>query len=247
MPQRAADVSTTIIRDKNDLSTQNAKKVEKRFSVDLDDISDFDIDNFDLSLYNKIPLSMQERNRLWSEAMKWDGRTRNVLMSRTLSNEYTYLYILDENNKLHVYKKSKMINIHERGNIYDKQSREKLNTAMQSVRDEQTKDSGNIGFERGSTRTADTSNNQQIQQERERYGGRYLQDGVYTDRSKERKSIVYFDDGKNERYSLDVETAEEEPSNRIARIQRVTEEQEPKTKKAKRINRMKTLDKIGKK
>ena len=38
---------------------------------------------------------------------------------------------------------------------------------------------------------------------------------------------------QDERYSLDVETAEEEPSNRIARIQRVTEEQEPKTAREK--------------
>ena len=54
-------------------------------------------------------------------------------------------------------------------------------------------------------------------------------------RSNQAKDIFNFNPTKNEdiRYSLDVEAAEEEPSTRIARIQRVTEEQEPKTAREK--------------
>ncbi len=83
------------------------------------------IDNFDISWYNEIKIPAVELSRLQSEVMTWDNQHHNELRRRTLSNGYTYVYLLDETGIVHVFDRTKSTNIHERRGEYDNTSREK--------------------------------------------------------------------------------------------------------------------------
>ena len=84
-----------------------------------------DIDSFDISWYNEIELPADEYNKLQSEVMTWDNRHRNELRRRTLSNGYTYAYLLDGLGIVHVFGRMELTNIHERRGEYDNASGEK--------------------------------------------------------------------------------------------------------------------------
>ena len=188
--------STSIIRENSEKSTENAKKDKKRFSLD--------IDSFDSLLYNEIQLSTEERNRLQSEVLTWDANKRNVLTTRTLSNEYTYRYMLDNDGEIHVYEK-KAINIHERGNQYDKQNRERPDTAFESVRIGQRNDRGNFNsLQNGrNSGTTDSRDDRPLRSERRSERAGYSKNVNDVDGVQERKRIVYFD--ADERFSIDVD------------------------------------------
>ena len=198
---------STTIDSTNSISEKNEEvnSFDKNSSKNSDERFFIDVDNFDPLLYNEIQLPSQEHNRLWSETMKWDEKKRNVLTSRTLSNGYTYRYILDSNDELHVYEKEKLINIHERGNEYDKQNREKLNTAVQGVWAEQAKNNRDNNLEPNgrNSGTVDTGNNRPVRSKGRGDGGRYSKNVNDVDLHQERKGTVYYD-SENARYSLDV-------------------------------------------
>ncbi len=84
-----------------------------------------DIDSFDISWYNEIEIPSDELNRLQSEVMTWDNQHRNGLRKRTLSNGYTYVFLLDKTGIVHVFGRTKSTNIHERRGEYDNASGEK--------------------------------------------------------------------------------------------------------------------------
>ena len=169
-----------------------------------------DVDNFDPIGYTEITLPTQERNRVQSEALKWSNK-RNVPLKVSLANEYTYLCMLDENGEIHIFRKGKTGNIHERGNEYVNQNRKELDNVVEIVRTEQGVNAANNVTNRREARATDTSNNRQVRQEWERDGRGYRQDGVYADRTKERKGIVYYDsesDVKSTQKNLTEEQAE---------------------------------------
>ena len=72
-----------------------------------------DVDNLDISQYNEIHLNYAEQARIQSEALTWDAKHRNVPRIRTLSNEITYLYVIDDDGIVHVYSAEKSKNIHD--------------------------------------------------------------------------------------------------------------------------------------
>lgn len=167
-----------------------------------------DVDNFDPIGYTEIALPTQERNRVQSEALKWSNK-RNVPLKVSLANEYTYLCMLDEDGEIHIFRKEKTGNIHERGNEYVNQNRKGLDNAVEIVRAEQGVNAANNVSNRREARATDTNNNRQVRQEGERYGRGYRQDGVYADRTQERKGIVYYDSESDvkstSRASIDVD------------------------------------------
>lgn len=121
--------------DKNNISWQTYKgentrsKILKdldnaRFSIKIGGENVGLIDNFDLSSYNEITVSDEEMARLSSEALKWDGRERNVIKTRTLSNGYSYVYLLDEDSNIHIFEREIAENIHEEKE-YVNQNKEK--------------------------------------------------------------------------------------------------------------------------
>ena len=163
-----------------------------------------DVDNFDQIGYTEITLPAQERNRVQSEALKWSNK-QDVPLKVSLANEYTYLCMLDEDGEIHIFRKEKTDNIHEDRSYYANQNKERLNKAVQGVRFERGINNANNRFDQNGRNqgTADTSDNRQVRPEGQSDGRGYRQDGVYADRTKERKGIVYYD--SEGRYSLDTE------------------------------------------
>ena len=178
-----------------------------------------DVDNFDPIGYTEITLPAQERNRVQSEALKWDGTERNKLMQKTLSNGYTYWYTLDTDNEIHIYEKSQLENIHEVRSSYANKNARRFDRVIEIQRNERglnSRDNGNNKNGRNQG-TVDTSNNRKIRPEGQSDGRRYQQDGVYAERTKERKGIVYYD--SEGRYSLDTEL----DNKTTARVQAVSD------------------------
>ena len=172
-------------------------KGESRLSVD--------VDKFNVSLYNEITLSAQERNRVQSAMMTWKY-TINAPNYVNLSNGYTYLAKLDEDGEVHIYEKVLSKNIHQKGDAYDRQTRRKFNNVVQIVRNEQGSNNRSINLDKNGrdSETVDTSNNRQVRSKRDRNGRGYLQNDNDVSSTQERKGIVYFDASQEEDRRLSV-------------------------------------------
>lgn len=102
--------------------------LQKNTALDLTNI-----DTADYLRYNETKLNSSEQARIQSEALIWDAKHRNELISRTLSNDITYRYVIDDDGIVRVVEKYKAVNIHERGNIYDNKNRRGLNRVVESL------------------------------------------------------------------------------------------------------------------
>ena len=93
-----------------------------------------DVEIADVLWYNEITLSSTEYARLHSEALTWGPNIRNKLTSRTLSNGISYLYVLDSDAMLHVYRKKKTSNFHKRREFYDQRNRKRFDMDFKELR-----------------------------------------------------------------------------------------------------------------
>ncbi len=126
-----------------------------------------DIDNFDFLLYNEIKLNAQEYARIESEALTWDSKHRNELRTRTLSNEITYRYVIDNDGIVHVFEREISTNIHDKGEYYANGNRQESDRLIEKLRSRQRNHSSNIGISKDGRDkgAANTGDNLQVQAE----------------------------------------------------------------------------------
>ena len=138
---------TSIIQKALNVKVEKQKTAKKpegissnsdiRFALPEDDgAAEYALENEDISWYNEIKIPYQERTALQSEALTWDGTTRNVLRRRTLSSGITYRYVIDDEGIVHCFGKEKSQNIHEWRTKYGNQDTERLDTVAESLRSE---------------------------------------------------------------------------------------------------------------
>lgn len=125
----------------------NVIPLSKRFNAENKDIrwqlNDFLLDRGSLGWYNEIKLTSIERERIQSEALTWDAKNRNVVKTRTLSNEISYRYFIDDDGIIHVIGKKLSINIHEWRNKYGDRNTEQPDRFVEELGYRQRNNSSN--------------------------------------------------------------------------------------------------------
>ena len=102
-----------------------------------------------------------------SEALTWDAGKRNQLITRTLSNNCTYHYVIDDEGIVHIYSKEKATNIHEMGEDYGNTDTTQLDMVTKKLRTGQGRNSGNSNLVQNgrNPRAVDTEYNNSLRRE----------------------------------------------------------------------------------
>ena len=119
-----------------------------------------------------------------SEALKWDARKRNVILSKTI-NYYEYFYFIDDESIVHVIKKRKAINIHEWRSNYDNSNGTRLNAIVKELGDRQRASRSNsyLDGNRRKSRRIDSMDLREVQRKGDSDGAGRVQDGIDNRRS----------------------------------------------------------------
>ena len=155
------------------------------------------IEKTNISWYSEIKLNAAEYSRIQSEVLTWDAKYMNVLRSRTLSNEITYRYIIDDDGIAHVVGRERAKNIHEKRNTYDNEDRSRLDQVAEGLRPGQRNDSSDIDTVQNGRKQAenDRSDNRTVRQNRGSDGGIYSEGRAVPYRQQKITGYVFNDDG----------------------------------------------------
>ena len=155
------------------------------------------IENSNVSWYNEIKLNSAEYSRIQSEALTWDAKKRGVLLSRTLSNEITYRYYIDNAGVVHVVEREPIQNIHEKRNTYDNEDRSRLDQVAEGLRTGQRNDSSDIDTVQNGRKPTenDRSDNRAVRSNRRSDGAVYSKGRTVPYRRQKITGYVFNDDG----------------------------------------------------
>ncbi len=147
----------------------------KNPTADPDTRYALDIENIDFSWYNEIELSAAEQARIQSEALTWDAKHRNELRRRTLTDGFTYRYIIDDEGIVHVFEREKAKNIHEWREDYGNTNTAQPDRFIEKLRSEQRRHSSGVGFaeDRRESSTDDRGDNKPLRREGRSDGAGY--------------------------------------------------------------------------
>lgn len=152
--------------------------------------------------------------QLTSEALKWDGRERNVIKFRTLSNGYSYVYSLDEDSNIHIFEREIAENIHEEELRYDKRKQGKIDRPNDYAWIQQENNYGSNYSDQDGQKDKPTNTNDAgtIQGERQSNGRRSTKDDSNYQRASKKITRITFDENENKITIYSDETIEKRMS-----------------------------------